>query len=126
MKKYEGNKNIRFLGGIYDLDKLNNLRYYSDLYFHGHSVGGTNPSLLEAMASNTCIVAHNNVFNKTILKEDAFYFDNASEIKDLIEKEISIEVKNQIKINNIARIKQEFTWDKIVKSYEDLFANLAS
>ena len=67
-EKFKNSKNIRFLGGIYDLEKLNNLRYYSNLYFHGHSVGGTNPSLLEAMASNCLIIANDNVFNKSILK----------------------------------------------------------
>lgn len=62
------------MGGIYNLEHLNNLRYYSKLYFHGHSVGGTNPSLLEAMASQALIAAHNNDFNKGVLKENAFYF----------------------------------------------------
>src|SRR5690606_24035540 len=76
--KYLKNKfkdtNITFLGGIYNLTDLNNLRYYSNLYFHGHSVGGTNPSLLEAMASKALIIAHNNEFNKAILNENALYF----------------------------------------------------
>ncbi|MEQ3690773.1 MAG: DUF1972 domain-containing protein, partial [Flavobacterium sp.] len=57
--KFKANKNIRFMGAIYNLEHLNNLRYFSKLYFHGHSVGGTNPSLLEAMASKALIVAHN-------------------------------------------------------------------
>src|SRR5690606_7456246 len=63
---YSSNETIQFLGSLYDMTVLNNLRYYSNLYFHGHSVGGTNPSLLEAMASDCLIVAHNNVFNKSI------------------------------------------------------------
>ena len=44
-------KNIHFLGGVYNKKNLDNLRYFSKLYFHGHSVGGTNPSLLEALVS---------------------------------------------------------------------------
>lgn len=79
-EKFKNSKNIRFLGGIYDLEKLNNLRYYSNLYFHGHSVGGTNPSLLEAMASNCLIIANDNVFNKSILKDNAFYFKDADDV----------------------------------------------
>ena len=67
--KFKNHKHIRFLGGIYNLEHLNNLRYFSNLYFHGHSVGGTNPSLLEAMASNAMIIAHDNHFNKAIQKE---------------------------------------------------------
>src|SRR6266404_1982826 len=62
-KKY-ANNNIRFQDAIYDKNILNNLRFFSKLYFHGHSVGGTNPSLLEAMACQSNIAAHNNLFNK--------------------------------------------------------------
>lgn len=72
--KFQNNENIRFLGGIYNIEHLNNLRYFSNLYFHGHSVGGTNPSLLEAMASKALIIAHHNDFNKGILVKNAFYF----------------------------------------------------
>jgi len=72
--KFKKQDKIRFLGGIYNLEHLDNLRYFSKLYFHGHSVGGTNPSLLEAMASKALIVAHNNDFNKGILKNNSFYF----------------------------------------------------
>lgn len=71
--KYISEKNIKFCGTIYNIDTLNNLRYYSNIYFHGHTVGGTNPSLLEAMASSSLIAAHNNLFNKSILNDDAFF-----------------------------------------------------
>ena len=77
-EKFKDQKNIYFLGGIYNLEHLNNLRYFSNLYFHGHSVGGTNPSLLEAMASKALIVAHANEFNKSILRDNAFYFSKES------------------------------------------------
>jgi hypothetical protein len=66
--KYKSFNKIRFIGTEFDINKLNNLRYFSNFYFHGHSVGGTNPSLLEAMASNAFIIAHDNHFNKSILK----------------------------------------------------------
>ena len=65
--KYGNNPNIKFVGGIYDFDKLNSVRHFSYAYFHGHSVGGTNPSLLEAMASECFILSHNNVFNRSAL-----------------------------------------------------------
>ena len=50
VEKYGNEKNVRFVGGIYDFKKLDSVRHFSKAYFHGHSVGGTNPSLLEAMA----------------------------------------------------------------------------
>lgn len=112
--------NIRFLGGIYNLEDLNNLRFYSNLYFHGHSVGGTNPSLLEAMACKALIIAHKNEFNSSILKENAFYFSNSNEIKELTE---TIKKQNNKKIveKNFETVKNEFNWDKINKEYLDFF-----
>lgn len=117
------NEKIRFLGGIYDINVLNNLRYFSNLYFHGHSVGGTNPSLLEAMSSNSLIVAHDNVFNKTILEGDAFYFkscDDVSRILDSVEKLNFAEIIN----NNYQKIEKIYSWDIIIEKYYNHFSQI--
>ncbi len=74
-QKYASDE-IIFLGTVFDIQKLNNLRFFSNLYFHGHSVGGTNPSLIEAMASKSLICSHENEFNRAVLGEEAFYFEN--------------------------------------------------
>ncbi|NOZ46613.1 MAG: glycosyltransferase family 1 protein [Chlorobi bacterium] len=112
--------NIIFTGGIYNLKHLNNLRYYSNLYFHGHSVGGTNPSLLEAMASNALLIAHNNTFNKSILTNNAFYFKNKIQVKNYIETVNKLE--HQIKLENCFNtIKTEFSWELINKKYLNYF-----
>lgn len=118
--KFKVFKNIRFLGGIYNLDHLNNLRYFSNIYFHGHSVGGTNPSLLEAMASKALLAAHNNDFNKAILKENGFYFSNAEEVKKLLQ---TIKKNDNLPIvqNNYNAIVNEFNWEKINGDYLQLF-----
>lgn len=115
--KFKEYDKIRFLGGIYDIEHLNNLRYYSNLYFHGHSVGGTNPSLLEAMASNSLIVANDNIFNKSILGEDAFYFESVADVveRSSIKKQDNLEI---ILANNI-KIKGEFSWKTINEKYEN-------
>jgi len=118
--KFKDYKNIRFLGGIYNLEHLNNLRYYSKLYFHGHSVGGTNPSLLEAMASNALIIAHNNDFNKAILKENSYYFSNPEEVKLLLQT-IKKNDNLQLVQNNYIAIVNEFNWEKINGDYLQLF-----
>jgi len=117
-EKFKNEDNIRFLGGIYNLEHLNNLRYYSSLYFHGHSVGGTNPSLLEAMASKALIIAHDNEFTKSILKDDAFYFSTKEDVKQTIN---SLNKKNHIdKLENCyTKIEEEFNWNKINKKYLD-------
>ncbi|GAA4941851.1 DUF1972 domain-containing protein [Algibacter agarivorans] len=118
--KFKDAKNIRFVGGIFNLEYLNNLRYFSNLYFHGHSVGGTNPSLLEAMASKALIVAHNNEFSKSILEGDAFYFKNKEEVKihiDTIDKNQNI---GNIE-NCYAKINSKYRWEVINNKYLDLF-----
>ncbi len=119
--KYKGNNKIRFLGGIYDQDALNNLRHFSKLYFHGHSVGGTNPSLLEAMGSNTLIIAHNNEFNKAILKEDAFYFTNKEDVTKLIDTIQNKKEHQELIDNNIFKVKNLYSWETINNAYLDLF-----
>ncbi|WP_413533403.1 DUF1972 domain-containing protein [Empedobacter brevis] len=121
--KYKSFSNIRFVGGIYDLKKLNNLRYFSRLYFHGHSVGGTNPSLLEAMASNTLICANNNNFNKSILKNNAFYFNDHKDVKKLYSQLIKEQHLNLI-YNNKTAIQKEFNWNIINNKYHELLKKL--
>lgn len=118
--KFKNDKRIRFVGAIYDLETLNNLRYFSNLYFHGHTVGGTNPSLLEAMASSALIVAHNNDFNKGVLNENAFYFSSATEVKKILE---TIKKNDNLQYihNNLEAITKSFNWEKINEQYLQLF-----
>lgn len=118
--KFKSFENIRFLGGIYNLEHLNNLRYFSKLYFHGHSVGGTNPSLLEAMASKALVIAHNNDFNKGILKENGIYFSNPSEVKNILESVKKIDNLQKVQ-NNYQAIIKDFNWEKINGQYLQLF-----
>ena len=115
---YGQHSNIHFLGGIYDTNIIDNLRYYSHLYFHGHSVGGTNPSLLEAMGTNSLIVANDNVFNKAVLGEDAFYFATDEELAAIANKVQDKKEYNAFLYNNIDKIKQQYNWPRIVELYE--------
>ncbi|MFI1744762.1 DUF1972 domain-containing protein [Thalassobellus sediminis] len=118
--KFKNCKNIKFMGGIFNLEHLNNLRYYSKLYFHGHSVGGTNPSLLEAMASKALIIAHNNEFSKSILNDNAFYFENKEDVKDFIETVDKNQNRNKID-NCYSKIDNEYRWEVINKKYLNFF-----
>jgi len=115
--KYKNHTNIRFVGGIYDQDHLNNLRYYSKVYFHGHTVGGTNPSLLEAMASHSLIVAHENQFNKAILNNDAFYFQDAEGVTAILKKITDKEDYRNFLDNNRDKIENIYSWDIINNTY---------
>lgn len=123
VERYKNHPNIRFLGSIYDINKLNNLRYYSNLYFHGHSVGGTNPSLLEAMASRALICSHDNTFNSSILLSNAFYFTSVAEVTtyiNTVKKSDNVTWVN----NNVNRIKNVYSWKKIIDDYEQHFIDI--
>lgn len=117
--KFRSDPRIIFLGAIYDKAKLHSLKAFSALYFHGHSAGGTNPSLLEAMASGALIAANNNEFNASLLKKDAYYFLDADEVKNLVEEVSHGQKENNMITNNIKKIQEEFTWSKIIDQYAD-------
>lgn len=123
VQKYGKEKNVRFVGGIYDFKKLNSVRYFSFAYFHGHSVGGTNPSLLEAMASNCYILAHNNIFNKAVLKENAHYYTSAEEVKWMLNSitDLATSYKEKFIANNLNEIRNEYSWEKLVDEHEKYF-----
>ncbi|MBN2237440.1 MAG: DUF1972 domain-containing protein [Bacteroidales bacterium] len=116
-KKFGKFDHIKFIGPVYDLPSLNFMRNHARLYFHGHSVGGTNPSLLEAMASKACICAHDNKFNRSILEEDGFYFKNAKEITELLQSKETGNCK-QMSERNYERVVKYFSWNKINSAYE--------
>ncbi|HHG74901.1 MAG TPA: DUF1972 domain-containing protein, partial [Persephonella sp.] len=123
LEKYKDNKNIKFVGGIYNYEKLSTLRWYAKLYFHGHSVGGTNPSLLEAMASNAYIAAHDNPFNKYVLGDYAFYFSNPEDVSDII-KNYTDKYREEFIKNNREKIKNVYNWEIISKQYLEVFEEL--
>ena len=108
---------IIYSGYIETIQKLNALRKNSYIYFHGHSVGGTNPSLIEAMSSSSLICAHNNHFNKAILGDDAFYFSCDKCVTSFLEKE-NIQERELYVYNNLEKIKKKYTWLQILNEYE--------
>lgn len=116
-KKYADEK-IKFIDAVYNKKKLNNLRYFSKLHFHGHSVGGTNPSLLEAMACQCAIAAHNNVFNKAILEDEAEYFSNSKEVAAILDSENYKPEAGMRKEKNLKKIHEIYTWEKVIDAYE--------
>jgi glycosyltransferase involved in cell wall biosynthesis len=124
-KKY-GNDRIKFLGSLYEEETLNTLRSHATVYFHGHSVGGTNPSLLEAMACRCNIAAHANIFNKAILENAAYYFSSAAEVKAIIESLLDCAIIKNRKEINIEKIKSIYNWNNIVDEYEKVFLSAAA
>jgi glycosyltransferase involved in cell wall biosynthesis len=113
VKKYQSNR-VRFPGAIYDKGVLDDLRSFSAIYFHGHSVGGTNPSLLEAMACGSRILAHGNAFNREVLKGEGEYFLKPRDISDVLGKE---EFRERRVIYDLS----EYEIEKIVSEYMGVF-----
>ena len=123
--KFSSYSQIQFIGSLYNIDVLNNLRYYSNLYFHGHTVGGTNPSLLEAMASNSLICANNNDFNRYILGNDAVYFNDLNDVADHLVNVKYEENKFQLMLKkNSEKITEIYDWEHIVNQYAKHFEQI--
>lgn len=123
LAKYGNEESVRFVGGIYDFSKINSIRHFSYAYFHGHSVGGTNPSLLEAMASDCFILANDNIFNKAVLGDNAIYYSSIANVTSLLNDidKISENYKHTFIQNNLEVIRKEYSWDKLVDEHEKYF-----
>jgi glycosyltransferase involved in cell wall biosynthesis len=118
-RKYKNDQRIKFIGPLYDNIGLRALISNCSIYFHGHSVGGTNPSLLEAMSAKAFIAAHDNTFNRSVLGEDGLYFNNADDVTNIMLKE---NISSNVMIeNNYNKILNEYNWGKIVEQYEQFF-----
>ena len=120
VEKYGNERNVEFVGGIYDFKKLDSVRHFSKAYFHGHSVGGTNPSLLEAMAAGCFIFAHDNIFNRAVLKENAFYYPSADKVTEYLNRidTIAEGSKIQYTARNIEVIRNEYSWESLIDKHE--------
>ncbi len=121
LKKKYRSKQLIFCGSIFKKEVLDKLRRGSKLYFHGHSAGGTNPSLLEAMAASANICAHDNPFNRAVLQNDASYFNSATDITGIINNSTENENNEKHIEANLIKIKEQYEWDIIFNKYEALF-----
>lgn len=120
--KYGQEKSLRFMGGIYDFKKLNSVRKFSYAYFHGHSVGGTNPSLLEAMASECFMLSHDNIFNRAVLGENAYYYNSAEAVTKMLNQiETLATRKEEIIAANLEVIRTQYSWEHLVDQHEEYF-----
>ncbi len=111
--------NIRFIGGVYEPDKLKALRIHAASYLHGHSVGGTNPSLLEALGAGNIVIGHDNPFNREVTDNEMFYFANPRQCADAIEAVDALSEEERFKYKKIGtdRIKNYYNWNRIADEY---------
>jgi glycosyltransferase involved in cell wall biosynthesis len=116
---------ITFTGTIYEKETLRYMRYHAFAYFHGHSVGGTNPSLLEALGCGNAVIAHDNTFNREVAGDAALYFKTDADIPAIVnELEQNIITYNALKNEAYSRIETLYNWEHITNQYCDLLNNL--
>ena len=122
----EKNEKIRLLGGIYNPEELAVIRYSAFAYIHGHSVGGTNPSLLEALGSGNIAICHDNPFNREVTDNKQLYFSQPSDLKKRLEDLEQFNEADILKLQSdaTARIANYYTWGNIANKYTALLLNL--
>ena len=121
---FKQDKRIKFVGTVYDQELLKKIRENAYAYFHGHTVGGTNPSLIEALGSTDLNLLVNVGFNQEVAKDTALYWNRSQgSLAQLINKVDNIENDKIIELGKKAkeRVSKEYTWKKICDKYEKVF-----
>lgn len=123
---FEKDTRIKFVGTVYDQELLKAIRINAFAYIHGHSVGGTNPSLLEAMATTNINLLLNVDFNIEVGDSTAIYWGKQlNSLADIINNIETFSNEYIQKLGHEAKqiIKQRYSWDLIINKYENLFLN---
>ncbi|MBZ2089876.1 beta 1-4 rhamnosyltransferase Cps2T [Streptococcus parasanguinis] len=119
---FDQDPRVKFVGTVYDQDLLKYIRKEAFAYIHGHEVGGTNPGLLEALAQTDLNLVLGVSFNQTVAKDTAQYWTKETgNLAHLIDQVDSLEDVSEWGQRAKANMKQNFTWEKIVGEYEELF-----
>lgn len=121
---FDQDKRIKFVGTVYDQQLLKKIRENAYGYLHGHEVGGTNPSLLEALATTDLNLLLDVGFNKEVGEDGAIYWNKEDgNLSSMINKLENIEQSELKELSKKAkeRIDSEYSWDLIVRKYEELW-----
>ena len=110
-----------------DRELLDALDHHASTYLHGHSVGGTNPSLLRAMGAGTAVIAFDVVFNREVLDEQGWYFRTPGEVAAAVDAaEADAAAVAAASASARRRAADAFSWDDVAATYEDLALRLAA
>ncbi|KJU73433.1 glycosyl transferase [Pediococcus damnosus LMG 28219] len=124
---FESDERIKFVGTVYDAELLKKVRELAFAYIHGHSVGGTNPSLLEALASTDINLLYDVGFNREVAQDGALYWGlKKNELSGLIN---SVDKLNGARTNELAnnaklQIKNRYSWQTVIEAYEEYFKGI--
>jgi glycosyltransferase involved in cell wall biosynthesis len=114
---------VSFLGAIYDPDVVGALRFHSLGYLHGHTVGGTNPSLVEALGAGNPVIAHDNAYNRWTAGDAALWFRTPADVDAQVTRLLA-DPDEQRRLGEAARRRhaEEFTWEHVGGQYEAVLA----
>jgi glycosyltransferase involved in cell wall biosynthesis len=119
--KNAASSEVKFIGALYDKAVVQALRFHSTAYVHGHQVGGTNPSLVEALGAGNPVIAHDNRFNRWVAGDGACYFHDAASMSDRLDELLPNPGQlAQLRAHGQRRFEAMFTWDNILGQYEAL------
>jgi glycosyltransferase involved in cell wall biosynthesis len=121
-----GDERVRFLGGLWDQELLDQLYANARIYWHGHSVGGTNPSLLRAIGAGTATNAFDVNFNREVLGASGRYFSTEAEVADLVEQAAAKSHETLERGEAGLKIAERYDWDLVADGYEKLSFELTS
>lgn len=116
---------VRFLGGVWDQDLLDQLYAHASTYLHGHSVGGTNPSLLRAIGAGTATIAYDVTFNREVLGAAGWYFEDAAGVARCLESAEASQEEVERRGAALRERAQDYSWDDVADRYELLALDLA-
>jgi glycosyltransferase involved in cell wall biosynthesis len=117
------------LGGVYDQELLNQLYANARTYIHGHSVGGTNPSLLRAMGAGAPVLAFDCEFNREVTADEAFFWKDSESLATILDEVAEGEVDDELATFSTLgqeRIATFYQWDAVTDRYEELIQRLAN
>lgn len=125
-EKFSACKNIHLLAPIYEPHTVNWLRSNARVYIHGHSAGGTNPSLVEAMNLSLLILAFDCVYNRATTEEKCLYWKTSEDLQNLMKELRHSESDSESLCEKIAREmgeagKRLYSWEKIARQYNELY-----
>jgi putative rhamnosyltransferase len=119
---FDQDERIKFVGTVYDQELLKYIRNHAFAYLHGHEVGGTNPGLLEALAQTDLNLVLGVDFNRQVAKETALYWKKEkNSLADLLNQVDSQNDFSDFGQTAKQNMKDNYTWEKIVGEYEELF-----
>jgi glycosyltransferase involved in cell wall biosynthesis len=116
---------VRFLGGVWDQDQLDQLYAHAFTYLHGHSVGGTNPSLLRAIGAGAAVLAYDVDFNREVIADSGRFFAGPADVAALVESAEDDPATIEKAGRRARERAADYDWDEVATGYEQLVHRLA-